>query len=100
MDLGGWLRSLGLERYEAAFRENKIDSTIQSMPNLTGEDLKDLGVGIVGYCREMLDAVDLLCVDASAPMGDEDENDRNSFCDVLVRECRYGSRQLRGSGRL
>jgi hypothetical protein len=28
--------------------------------------LKDLGVGIVGYCRELLDAVDLLCVDASA----------------------------------
>jgi hypothetical protein len=25
MDLGGWLRSLGLERYEAAFREDAID---------------------------------------------------------------------------
>ncbi len=25
MDLGGWLRSLGLEQYEAAFRENAID---------------------------------------------------------------------------
>ena len=24
MDLGGWLRSLGLEQYEAAFRENAI----------------------------------------------------------------------------
>jgi SAM domain (Sterile alpha motif) len=27
MDLGGWLRSLGLEQYEAAFRENAIDDT-------------------------------------------------------------------------
>ena len=27
MDLGGWLRSLGLEQYEAEFRENAIDHT-------------------------------------------------------------------------
>jgi hypothetical protein len=33
MDIGGWLRSLGLERYEAAFRENEIDETV--LPNLT-----------------------------------------------------------------
>ena len=46
MDLGGWLRSLGLEQYEAAFRENEIDDTV--LPSLTAEDLKDLGVGIVG----------------------------------------------------
>ena len=32
MDIGGWLRSLGLERYEAAFRENEIDETV--LPNL------------------------------------------------------------------
>ena len=25
MDIGGWLRSLGLERHAAAFRENAID---------------------------------------------------------------------------
>ena len=25
MDVGGWLRSLGLEQYKAAFRENAID---------------------------------------------------------------------------
>ena len=55
MDLGGWLRSLGLERYEAAFRENEIDDTL--LPNLTAEDLKDLGVGIVGHRRKLLDAI-------------------------------------------
>jgi hypothetical protein len=42
MDIKGW-RSLGLERYEAAFRENEIDDTI--LPRLTAEDLKELGVG-------------------------------------------------------
>ena len=55
MDIGGWLRSLGLERYEAAFRENEIDDTV--LPSLTAEDLKDLGVGIVGHRRKMLDAI-------------------------------------------
>ena len=55
MDIGGWLRSLGLERYEAAFRENEIDDTV--LPNLTAEDLKDLGVGIVGHRRKLLDAM-------------------------------------------
>jgi hypothetical protein len=28
MDLGEWLRSLGLERYEAIFRENEIDEAV------------------------------------------------------------------------
>ena len=42
MDVAGWLRSLSLERYEAAFRENEIDEEV--LPSLTAEDLKDLGV--------------------------------------------------------
>jgi SAM domain (Sterile alpha motif) len=49
MDLGGWLRSLGLEQYEAAFRDNAIEETL--LPNLTAEDLKDLGVTVVGHRR-------------------------------------------------
>ena len=64
MDLGGWLRSLGLERYEAAFRENEIDETV--LPSLTAEDLKDLGVGIVGHRRKLLDAIAVLRAYASA----------------------------------
>src|SRR5207247_1401741 len=49
MDVGSWLRGLGLERYEAAFRENEIDETV--LPTLTADDLKDLGVGFVGHRR-------------------------------------------------
>ena len=45
MDIVVWLRSLGLRKYEAAFRENEIDETV--LPNLTAEDLKDLGVFIL-----------------------------------------------------
>jgi len=63
MDIGAWLRSLGLERYEAAFRENEIDETV--LPNLTAEDLKDLGIGIVGHRRKILDAIGAPRVDES-----------------------------------
>src|SRR6516164_1833303 len=55
MDLAGWLRSLGLERYEATFRENEIDETV--LPSLTAEDLKDMGVSSVGHRRKLLDAI-------------------------------------------
>ena len=40
MDVAVWLRSLGLERYEAAFRDNEIDERV--LPSLTLEDLKEL----------------------------------------------------------
>jgi hypothetical protein len=41
MEIGDWLRSLGLGKYEAAFRENEIDETV--LPSLTEEHLKQLG---------------------------------------------------------
>ena len=65
MDVGGWLRRLGLEQYEAVFRQNKIDDTV--LPSLTVEDLKDLGVGFVGDRRKLLDAIAALRGETSAP---------------------------------
>jgi hypothetical protein len=44
MDVAVWLRSLGLDKYEAAFRENEINEKV--LPNLTAEDLKDMGVAL------------------------------------------------------
>ena len=64
MDLGGWLRSLGLEQYEAAFRDNAINEKV--LPRVTAEDLKDLGVVIVGHRRTLLDAIAALRVGADA----------------------------------
>jgi class 3 adenylate cyclase/tetratricopeptide (TPR) repeat protein len=63
MDVGGWLRRLGLEQYEAAFRENRVDDKI--LPSLTSEDLKDLGVGFVGDRRKLLDAIAALRADST-----------------------------------
>src|SRR6202140_3672021 len=65
MDVRGWLRRLGLEQYEASFRENKIDDPV--LPRLTAEDLKDLGVGFVGHRRKLLDAIAALRAQVSAP---------------------------------
>ncbi len=33
MNIEGWLQGLGLEKYEAAFRENAIDETVLSEPD-------------------------------------------------------------------
>jgi class 3 adenylate cyclase len=64
MDIVVWLRSLGLGKYEAAFRENEIDETV--LPNLTAQDLKELGVTALGHRRKLLDAIVALRVDAGA----------------------------------
>ncbi len=55
MDISAWLRGLGLERYEQAFRENAIDEAV--LPKLTAEDLRDLGVTAVGHRRILVDAI-------------------------------------------
>jgi predicted ATPase/class 3 adenylate cyclase len=64
MELADWLRSLGLEKYEAAFRENEIDESV--LPNLTAGDLKDLGVTAVGHRRKLLEAIRQLGSETSA----------------------------------
>src|SRR5262249_17960566 len=63
MDIVVWLRSLGLGRYEAAFRENDIDETV--LPGLTHETLKELGVTAVRRRLKLLDAIAALRSDAS-----------------------------------
>jgi class 3 adenylate cyclase len=54
-DIGGWLRSLGLGEYEAAFRDNDIDGQI--LPELTAEDLIGLGIASIGHRRKLLAAI-------------------------------------------
>jgi hypothetical protein len=61
MDVAVWLRSLGLEKYEAAFRENEINERV--LPSLTAEDLKELGITALGHRRIFLDALAALRAD-------------------------------------
>jgi hypothetical protein len=58
MDVVVWLRSLGLGKYEAAFRENEIDETV--LPSSTHENLKELGVASLGHRVKLLDAITAL----------------------------------------
>jgi predicted ATPase/class 3 adenylate cyclase len=55
VDIEAWLRDLGLEQYAQSFRENAIDAAV--LPELTADDLKDLGVNLVGHRRRLLGAI-------------------------------------------
>jgi class 3 adenylate cyclase/tetratricopeptide (TPR) repeat protein len=58
VDVASWLRNLGLERYEDAFRENAVGADV--LCDLTGEDLEGLGVAAIGDRRRLLVAISKL----------------------------------------
>ena len=62
MDIGGWLRGLGLGEYEDSFRNNKMDADV--LPQLTADDLREMGIVAIGDRRRLLSAVAAL---AGAP---------------------------------
>jgi class 3 adenylate cyclase len=64
MDVVVWLRSLGLGKYEAVFRENEIDETI--LLRLTDDNLKELGVTALGHRLKLLDGIAALRTDGGA----------------------------------
>src|SRR6516165_5143879 len=94
MDVGGWLRGLGLEKYEETFRANAIDANL--LPRLTGDDLKEIGVSAFGDRLRLLDAIAAMAgaklpLDASASpaptKGPEVSAERRPitvmFCDLV-----------------
>jgi class 3 adenylate cyclase/pimeloyl-ACP methyl ester carboxylesterase len=64
VDVGAWLRGLGLERYEQALRDNDVDGEILS--KLTADDLKELGVASLGHRKRLLAAIAALEAPSSA----------------------------------
>ena len=78
MDVGVWLRGLGLAQYEAAFRENEIDDAVLS--KLTVEDLKDIGVAVVGHRRKIMSAIEEL----NAPSAARAEAETKSSTQIAV----------------
>ena len=87
MDIAVWLRSLGLERYEVAFRDHEIDE--EALPKLTAQDLKDLGVVLGGHRRKLLEAIAALRSEPgpAAPVAERRQL-TVMFCDLV------GSTQL------
>ena len=58
MDIAEWLRGLGLGKYAPAFAENAIDWDV--LPELTADDLKEVGVAAVGDRRRLLAGITAL----------------------------------------
>jgi hypothetical protein len=52
VDIATWLCE---QQYLQAFRDNAIDAAV--LPELTAEDLKDLGISLVGHLRKLLAAI-------------------------------------------
>jgi class 3 adenylate cyclase len=62
MDIRTWLGSLGLDQYEAVFREHQIETDV--LPELNDHHLKDMGVAL-GHRLRMLRALRQLASDTS-----------------------------------
>jgi class 3 adenylate cyclase/predicted ATPase len=73
VDVGAWLRGLGLERYAEAFRDAEI--TPETLPELTDADLRELGLPL-GPRKLVLKAIrDLAHVPASEPRAEASRTD-------------------------
>ena len=66
MDVGAWLRVLGLERYEQTFHDGEID--LQVLPELTDADLKELGIPL-GARKKLIKAIAALSGSAELVAG-------------------------------
>src|SRR5262245_8075318 len=91
MDVAGWLRALGLERYEQAFHDNDIDAGVLS--RLTADDLIAIGVTSVGHRRRFLDAIASLSTTTEpakvvVPLA---EAERQGACAGEERDCDEGT---------
>ena len=90
MDIAAWLRHLGLQQYEQAFRDHAIDGA--TLPTLGAEDLKELGVAALGHRKRLLAAIAELSTQAGerspaaprtdVPMEGERRQVTVLFCDL------------------
>jgi class 3 adenylate cyclase len=92
VDIAAWLNRLGLQQYEPAFRANRIEADV--LPSLTAEDLKDLGVTLVGDRRRLLDAIAALRPSVSTGIGPPSGGDSNSATRSGARSGDAERRQL------
>jgi class 3 adenylate cyclase len=88
MNVPDWLRKLGLEQYEPAFRANDVDAEV--LRKLTAEDLISIGVTSVGHRRKLLEAIaapgaEALRATATAPSPADAERRQLTvmFCDLV-----------------
>ena len=89
MDVGAWLRGLGLGQYESTFRDSEIAADI--LPELTETDLEKLGLPL-GHRKRILRAIENLgdadkTSEAASPVPAKDTAERRQltvmFCDLV-----------------
>ncbi|WP_200339140.1 adenylate/guanylate cyclase domain-containing protein [Rhodovibrio sodomensis] len=89
MDVRAWLQGIGLEVYADTFEEQAIDRAL--LPDLTAQDLKDLGVGALGHRKRLLAAIAQLGAEPGVVAGglDNAEPSRRQVTVVFVDLCGY-----------
>jgi class 3 adenylate cyclase/predicted ATPase len=82
-DVKTWLRGLGLEEYCNLFVENGIDGDV--IADITGDDLKAMGIVAVGHRRKLLSAIKQLGLGQTAEEKGEVERRQLTlmFCDLV-----------------
>ncbi|MGA9000156.1 MAG: AAA family ATPase, partial [Pseudolabrys sp.] len=89
MDVGGWLRNLGLGHYESAFIENAIDTDV--LPELTEGDLEKLGIPL-GDRKRLIKAIKATTdpsPSASLFASEVGDNAPNDYSPMVAAERRY-----------
>ena len=95
MNVEDWLRQIGLEQYAQVFAEHDISADV--LPHLTSDDLRELGITLVGHRRRLLVAIEALRGPARPPLFEAAANDRGPapgssaerrqitalFCDIV-----------------
>src|SRR6476660_3437000 len=87
MDVGGWLRNLGLGKYEPAFVENAIDFDV--LPELTEGDLEKLGMTL-GDRKRFIKAIKAMAGDSpGAPSRSEVDGPSGNYSPMAAAERRH-----------
>ena len=81
MDIGAWLRGLGLEQYDEAFRAEAIDAEV--LPELCEADLEKLGLPL-GHRKRLLKAIAALREPAAPPPTAPSQAERRQLTVMFV----------------
>src|SRR6266487_2402398 len=88
MDVGGWLRNLGLGQYESAFIENAIDTDV--LPELTEGDLEKLGIPL-GDRKRLIKAIKAMAGGSPSALitSEVGENAPSDYSPMVAAERRH-----------
>ncbi|MGA7085344.1 MAG: adenylate/guanylate cyclase domain-containing protein, partial [Pseudolabrys sp.] len=88
MDVGGWLRNLGLGQYESAFIKNAIDTDV--LPELTEGDLEKLGVPL-GDRKRLIKAIKAMAGGSASALitSEVGENAPSDYSPLAAAERRH-----------